>query len=94
MHDWMMLEGPSPWGPWYKVGEWHNWIDSTYKFQYRIFPKWVANDHDFILQFSGGSAQYSNTYDWDALHVIKGKFVLQSATTAGIPMAPASLAIH
>ena len=94
MHDWMMLEGPSPWGPWYKIGEWYNWIDSTYKFQYRFFPKWITNSQDIILQFSGGHPQFSNSYDWDAFHIIKGKFVLKSTTSVGVPMAPASLAIR
>jgi hypothetical protein len=94
MHDWMMLEGPSPWGPWYNVGEWHHWIDSTYKFQYRIFPKWISNNQDIVLQFSGGHPQDSNTYDWDALHIIKGKFVLKSTPSTGIPKAPAFLAIQ
>jgi len=94
MHDWMMLEGPSPWGPWYKIGEWHNWIDSTYKFQYRFFPNWITNSQDIILQFSGGHPQFSNSYDWDAFHIIKGKFVLKSTTSVGVPMAPASLAIR
>ncbi len=94
MHDWMMLEGPSPWGPWYKVGEWHDWIDSTFKFQYRIFPKWISNDHDFVMEFSGGHATSTNPYNWDQFHVIKGRFILPSSSSGKVPMAPVSLSVH
>jgi hypothetical protein len=94
MHDWMMVEGPSPWGPWYKVGEWHDWIDSTYKFLYSISPKWITDNTDFVLVFSGGGPQFSNTYDWDALHTIKGTFVLASPGLDKAPMAPNSLNIQ
>ena len=94
MHDWMMLEGPSPWGPWYKIGEWHNWIDSTYKFQYRISPKWIADSSTFYLIFSGGSPQSTNTYDWDAFHVIKGTFQSAPVTDGTTPKPPSGLSIH
>jgi hypothetical protein len=94
MHDWMMLEGPSPWGPWSKIGEWKNWLDSTYKFQYRISAKWITNSSEFYLIFSGGSPQGSNSYDWDALHVIKGTFALAPTNISSAPMPPAGLAIH
>ena len=93
MHDWMMIEGLNPWGPWHKIGEWHNWLDSTFKFQYRISPKWIADDKDFVLVFSGGPPQGSNSYDWDALHTIKGRFVLQSAPAGKMPSPPGDFRI-
>lgn len=42
------------------------------------------------MTFSG----YPTPDNWDNYNLIKGTFVLQSTTTAGIPMAPFSLAIH
>jgi hypothetical protein len=94
MQDWLMLEGPSPWGPWYRIGEWHDWLDSTYKFQYRISPKWIRDGSEFHLVFSGGAPQSSNTYDWDALHVIKGRFVPAASTGSGMPKPPGRLNIR
>ena len=93
-HDWMMLEGPTPWGPWYKIGEWHNWFDSTFKLQYRISSKWLSDTSGFLLVFSGGPPQAPNTYDWDALHVVRGTFVPASVDTANVPKPPSALSIQ
>ncbi len=88
-----MYEADSPWGPWKTIYINDTWggYGATEGLWYSIIPSSIREDNKtFYMTFSG----FPTPINWDNYNLIKGTFVLQSTTTAGIPMAPASLAIH
>lgn len=87
-----MYESANPWGPWYTIyygNTWGNYGLSAPEGD-TIVPSSLSSDNKtFYLTFSGDATPDN----WDNYNLIKGTFVLQSTTTAGVPMAPASLSI-
>lgn len=75
--DWILLDAPDPWGPWTKVGQWTDFVDTTRKFGYAIVDKWVSSgNNDVTLLFTG-----VGTYD--NFSAVPGTFSLYDAPGSG-----------
>ena len=72
-------EAEKPWGPWYRIKEIDQFTEGTIFF-YQLPTKWMYADLSAWMAFTGPDKEGGQ--EWDALDVVKVKFVLADPGTA------------